>query len=96
MAIQRTAAMSKVDRIRELRHVMWRNTPGDGVRATNAACERCRKGSARGGGLCFDCAKTEMGELVGRGMATGYAVAILKIRELEAGMDEKAGGYDVV
>lgn len=88
--------MSKVDRIRELRHIMWRNTPGDGVLSTNSACGICGAHPARGGGMCFDCAKTEMGDLVGRGMATGYAVAILKIRELEASMDEKAGGYDVV
>ena len=79
-----------------MRHIMWRNTPGDGVLATNAPCGICGAHPARGGGMCFECAKTEMGELIGRGLATGYATAILKIRALETQMDEKASGYDVV
>ena len=88
--------MSKIDRVRELRHVMWRNVPGDGVLTTNSACGVCGAHPARGGDMCFECAKTELGELVGRGMATGYATAILKIRKLEGAMDDKAEGRDVV
>ena len=75
---------------------MWRNVPGDGVRATNALCERCHKGSARGGGLCFECAGSELGMLVGDLAALKYAESIRKIRLLEESMNVKAGGYDVV
>ena len=88
--------MRKIDRVRELRHIMWRNVPGDGVRTTNAPCERCHKGSARGGGLCFDCARTELGELVGKLTASQYADRIRKVRRLEEFMDATAGGYNVV
>jgi hypothetical protein len=86
-------AMPKVDRIRELRHIMWRNVPGDGVRATSSGCERCHKGTARGGGLCFSCAEVELGTLVGPGYAADYARGILDLRAVENQMDEKAAGY---
>lgn len=100
MAVRQTMesreAMRKLDRVRELRHIMWRNVPGDGVRATNAACARCCKGSARGGGLCFECACYELGTLLGGSIALKYAESIRKIRLLEESMDIQAGGHDVV
>lgn len=94
--MERREAMRKLDRVRELRHIMWRNVPGDGVQPTNAACERCHKGSARGGGLCFDCAVDELSELVGSLLAVKYATSIRKIRQVEEVMDRQTGGYDVV
>jgi hypothetical protein len=78
--------VTKRERIEELRHTMWRNMPS--FPTTCGPCCRCRTKSARGSGLCFDCARNELAELVGRKPAEEYAKAIKKIRELENKMDD--------
>ena len=78
--------VTKSERIEELRHTMWRNTPN--FPTTCGPCCRCGIKSARGAGLCFDCALNELAELVGRKPAEEYAKAIKKIRELENKMDD--------
>ena len=77
--------MTKRERVEELRHTMWRNMPS--TPSTFGACCRCKTKSARGSGLCFDCAEKELAELVGRKAAEEYAKAIARIRELENKMD---------
>ena len=78
--------MTKSERIEELRHTMWRNIPN--FPTTRGPCCRCGIKSARGSGLCFDCARDELAKLVGRKPAEEYAKAIKKIRELENKMDD--------
>ena len=78
--------VTKSERIEELRHTMWRNMPS--TPSTFGACCRCKTKSARGAGLCFDCARDELAELVGRKPAEEYAKAIARTRELENKMDD--------
>ena len=78
--------MTKRERVEELRHTMWRNMPS--TPSTFGPCSRCQTKSARGSGLCFDCALNELAELVGRKPAEEYAKAIARTRELENKMDD--------
>ena len=78
----------KMDRIRELWHVIWRNS-SPGVH-TCAACERGCGNAARGGGLCATCARAELTEYVGAEMATEYCNLVTRVRELESEMEAKA------
>jgi hypothetical protein len=71
----------RTEDIMDLRHTMWRNQ-FHGV----ATCGPCKTGcgkSARGSGLCFDCATKELARYVGGEKAAKYAELIKAIRELE-------------
>jgi hypothetical protein len=78
----------RMDRIRELWHVIWRNS-SPGV-YTCAACERGCGGCARGGGLCATCARAELVDYVGLDMAGEYYNLVARVRELEGEMEAKA------
>jgi hypothetical protein len=73
--------VTKRERIEELRHTMWRNIPN--FPTTCGPCCRCKIKSARGSGLCFDCAAKELARYVGEEKAAKYAELIKAVRELE-------------
>ena len=82
--------MTKRERVEELRHTMWRNMPS--TPSTFGACCRCKTKSARGSGLCFDCAAKELAELVGRKAAEEYA-AENGVNEIWIHSQEQAAGF---
>ena len=82
--------MQKHERVMELQHILWRNMPK--YPSTFAPCPRCDKSGGRGGGLCFECARQELGELIGDELATFYTNTLKAVRELETQMERKAAG----
>lgn len=80
----------KTERIGELRSTMWYNA-SVGIHTYGPCMNGCGK-SARGGGLCFDCATKELGELVGGSLAKIYAKLIKDAKQAESLMDDKAHG----
>ena len=78
----------KMDRIRELWHVIWRNSSNGEY--TSATCERGCGNGARGGGLCALCARAELVEYVGNEMADEYYNLVTRVRALEGEMEAKA------
>ena len=80
----------KTERVEELRSTMWYNA-ATGIHTYGACMNGCGK-TARGAGLCFDCAAKELGELVGKSLAKIYAKLIKEVKAAESLMDDKAHG----
>lgn len=84
----------KYVRVMELQHTMWRNQ-FRGV-ATMGPCSSGCGRPARGSGQCYDCAKRELGELVGQQIANAYGILIKSVRAAENDMERKVqDGEDV-
>ena len=66
--------------------LIWRNLPL--WPSTFGPCSRCKTGSARGAGLCLDCATSDLGAIVGQEKASEYVLACQNVRRLEHEMQE--------
>jgi len=71
--------------IRQAIHLIWRNLPG--FPTTFGPCSRkCGAGSGRGGGPCLECAKKDLGKLVGADVAEQYVQSVRAVRDIESKM----------
>ena len=80
---------TKLGRVIDLQHLLWRGW-FNGV-CTCGLCPKCGAHGARGSGLCFECGRKELGELVGPALANAYAKGIKNMRKLEQEMENKVG-----
>ena len=78
----------KLERISELRQLLWYNHPPHVSVATLGPCSRCATGVSRGAGLCPECLVAELAEYVGKAKAARFLRLVKDVRKLEREMDE--------
>lgn len=80
--------MSSNRSLNEIRNDIWRQFPS--WPSTFGPCHCGGRKPARGGGICLDCAKVELADIVGQPEADAYVSMIQAIRRKEHEQDELA------
>ena len=76
--------MTNEPEIREAIRLIWRNLPE--FASTFSACARECGQSARGGGVCLNCAQADLAKLTNDLIASQYVATVLNLRRLESEM----------
>jgi hypothetical protein len=76
--------MSREYDIHDAKNLIWRNLPT--LPGTFAACSRGCGQSARGGGVCLNCAQADLAKLTNELLARQYVATVLNLRRLEREM----------